>query len=245
MFASRIKSTHLSKITRFTTILLALTLISGCATTGNKSTRSSLDTLHTTSNVLLMPVDVELSVLTAGGELEPRADWTESAKNYMNQAFIDLQRSRNSRLISYQTPEDEDPLNTQLAEIERLHGVVGQSILLHEYIQGYKLPSKEEFNWTLGPKVQALKEENENADYALFVFVRDSYSSSGRVAMQIAAAILGVSLQGGIQVGFASLVDLNSGEIVWFNRMFSGTGDLRTQESATETVAYLLKGLPE
>ena len=210
MFAFRMKGIHLAKFTHFATILFALTLLSGCATTGNKSTRSSLDSLHTTSNVLLMPVDVELSVLTAGGELEPRADWTESAKDYMNNAFIEHQRTRNSRLISYHSPDDADPLSGQLAEIERLHGVVGQSILLHEFIQGYKLPSKEEFNWTLGPKVQALKETNENADYALFVFVRDSYSSSGRVAMQIAAAILGVSLQGGLQVGFASLVDLIS-----------------------------------
>jgi len=74
--------------------------------------------------------------------------------------------------------------------------------------------------------------------------VRDSYVSAGRAAVIGAAAIFGVGIPGGRQVGFASLVDLRTGNIVWFNRLISGTGDLRTEAPAQSTVDNLIKGLP-
>ena len=52
-------------------------------------------------------------------------------------------------------------------------------------------------------------------------------------------------MQGGEQHGFASLVDLRSGDIVWFNRLLSVVGDLRTEEPAAKTVSQLLEGLPQ
>jgi hypothetical protein len=45
-------------------------------------------------------------------------------------------------------------------------------------------------------------------------------------------------------MAFASVVDLNTGDIVWFNRLISTTGDLRNQKEANKSVANLLKGLP-
>jgi hypothetical protein len=60
----------------------------------------------------------------------------------------------------------------------------------------------------------------------------------------VAAAILGVGLQGGSQVGFASLVDLRSGDVVWFNQIYRPTGDMRTAEPAAETVKILHAGFP-
>ena len=97
----------------------------------------------------------------------------------------------------------------------------------------------------MGPKVRVLRKKH-NADYALFVYIRDSYTSGGlAVAIFLAAAIFGVGLQGGTQVGFASLVDLDSGDIVWFNRLFRGTGDLRERIPAEETVSILLTNFPK
>ncbi|TDI64474.1 MAG: hypothetical protein E2O90_09770 [Alphaproteobacteria bacterium] len=109
----------------------------------------------------------------------------------------------------------------------------------------FRLPTKKDkFAWTMGPGTAYLKQKY-GADYALFVFVRDSYSSSGRVAAIIFAALLGVQIQGGVQLGFSSLVDLNTGEVVWFNRLFRGTGDLRTPAGANETVGVLLSNFPQ
>jgi hypothetical protein len=82
------------------------------------------------------------------------------------------------------------------------------------------------------------------ADYALFVYLRDSYSSEGRKAMMIGLALLGIGVSGGTQVGFASLVDLRTGDIVWFNRLISTVGDLRTLAPAHDAVEELLSGQP-
>lgn len=82
------------------------------------------------------------------------------------------------------------------------------------------------------------------ADYALFVWVRDSYASAERKAAMIAMALLGVGISGGAQVGYASLVDLRDGRVVWFNDLRRGHGDLREMESAIETAEALLKGFP-
>ena len=63
-------------------------------------------------------------------------------------------------------------------------------------------------------------------------------------AQILAAAILGVGIQGGQQVGFISLVDLETGNILWFNRLISGGGDLRTLEPAFNATDNLLEDIP-
>jgi hypothetical protein len=75
--------------------------------------------------------------------------------------------------------------------------------------------------------------------------VRDSYASGERVAAMVVGALLGVGLSGGAQVGYASLVDLANGQIVWFNRLSRASGDLRDPERARESAEALLAGFPE
>jgi len=189
-----------------------------------------------------MPIDVELSILTASGLMEPQAEWTQSANQFISESLKNELSKRRTNLVPYnRANSNSDPT---LAQIERLHEAVGFAAMAHHVGQA-KLPSKHgRFDWTLGDDVRELKKAT-GADYAMFVFIRDSYSSAGRVALQVGAALLGVGVHGGYQVGFASMVDLETGEIAWFNFLSSGAGDLRKQEAADKTVTALLKGLPE
>ncbi len=57
-------------------------------------------------------------------------------------------------------------------------------------------------------------------------------------------ALLGVPIQGGQQVGFASLVDLRTGDIVWFSKLHGSSGDLREKETAKPVVESLLTDIP-
>jgi hypothetical protein len=86
--------------------------------------------------------------------------------------------------------------------------------------------------------------EKSGARYALFVWMRDSYASAERKAAMVAFAILGVGISGGAQVGYASLVDLSDGRVVWYNRLARGSGDLREAESAKESIGALLADFP-
>lgn len=229
-------------------LLTALTLTvlaGGCAQTRSAGPEVSLKPHDGQRAVLLMPADVELSLLTTGGLLEPHAAWTEQGRQNVIAALGAEMAERGIAVVSY----GDDSLGTyQIApgdtQLVKLHEAVGGAILLHKYAAGFELPTKKSrFDWTLGEGARELRERH-GADYALFVYAEDSFSSDGRVALKIALALLGAHVQGGRQVAFASLVDLDSGAVVWFNTLFSEYGDLRDPNGARETVDALLRSSP-
>ena len=107
------------------------------------------------------------------------------------------------------------------------------------------MPTKgETLDWTLGPLARQMREKT-GARFALFFYISDSYAGPGRVALIMTMGLLfGVPVEGGTQAGFASLVDLETGDVVWFNRLERKTGDLRTPEAAAGTIDVLLQEFP-
>lgn len=190
--------------------------------------------------VVVMPVDVELFSMSAGGVLEPRADWTESARTHMTAALGDRVKA-----LGLPVKQGSVDLADEFAEQVGLHAAVAASISLHHAVGGvWALPTKAEgLNWTFGDAMQGLGSQS-GARYGLFVWVRDSYASAERKAAMVLLAFAGIGLTGGAQVGYASLVDLQTGQVVWFNRLARGSGDLREDEPARETIESLLTGLP-
>jgi hypothetical protein len=229
---------------RFLVAALVVATVAGCVTKAN----SQIDALKRPAGqprIVLMPVDVELSELTAGGLHEPRADWTDSAKRNLAAAFQTEKTALGLDLVEFDDSALPQERRDALNQVSKLHGAIGATIELHQYVDAAQLPTKRgRMDWTIGKSVQELRAV-QDADYAMFVFVRDSYTSAGRAAVMVAAAVLGVGIQGGAQVGFVSLVDLETGDIVWFNRLLRGSGDLRTPEPARETARTLLAGLPK
>jgi len=220
-------------------LFLSLLLHNAPAMAQSKNLAPGFTHLAEPTKVVIMPADVELFSMSAGGVQEPRADWTEQAQKHLQQALMH-QRTNLARQVSPLASELHDPM----AELNGLHGAVAQSIFFH-HIQGIsKLPTKNgELRWTLGEAVKGLREQTQ-ADYALFVWIRDSYASAERKLAMVAMAFLGVGLTGGAQVGYASLVNLHDGQVVWFNGLVRGSGDLREAKSAEETVQVLLKNFP-
>ncbi len=221
-------------------VVAVVAALAGCATPPQRQAQELRREAGRTPTVVVMPLDVELAQLTAGGLQEPHAEWTEAALKHMRAALEREAASYRVRLVEFQ-PERGAPADRDTSlELVRLHRAVGGAVLIHQYIPVLALPSKDgKFDWALGPAVASIARTHE-ADYALFVFVRDSYATAGRVAVMVVGALLGVGVQGGTQVGFASLVDLKTGEIVWFNRLLRPQGDLRTPEHAAETVRALV-----
>jgi len=194
-----------------------------------------------------MPIDVELGLLNAGGIVEPNAAWTDQARSFITEAVRRQLQEQDAELVVPTDKVTDLPVDDTRLQLVKLHEAVGRSILVHQYQNAsvWALPTKKDgFDWTLGADVKALR-QHYDSDYALFVFMRDSYTSPGRVAVIVAMAVLGVGVYGGYQVGFASLVDLNSGDVVWFNRLVRGEGDLRKAKESEETVGVLLAGFPK
>jgi hypothetical protein len=191
------------------------------------------------ARVVVMPADIELFEISSGGVTEPRADWTELAERHVKAGLT----ARKAKLGA-QVTEFSDSGDETVAAVLRLHRAVSEAVVVHHF-GSLKLPTKEgRLDWSLGPDAAPLRERT-GADYALFTWIRDAYASDARKAAMLVGALFGVPLLGGRQLAYASLVDLRSGQLVWFNRMRRMSGDLRESEAAQETLDALLAGFPD
>lgn len=198
--------------------------------------------------LVVMQPDVTAGQLTAGGVFEPREDWTNQARGSV---VLALQQQLSSRGASTKVAASAGETGWDTAATEdliALHRAVGIALQAH-YRGPAPLPSKNgQLDWTLGQQAVAFGAAT-HYDYALFVRAQDSFSSGGRVALQVAGllgCLAGVCVMpmGGAQIAFASLVDLKTGKVVWFNRLISFSGDMRTPAGAGDAVARLLGTLP-
>jgi hypothetical protein len=206
--------------------------------------------------LLVMRPDVTDGSVTTGGITEPRADWTETARTNLIQALKAQQATRGGNVFVLERRDglaDRGVDADTVAELERLHYAVGSSIALHRYA-GANLPTKrgKGLDWTLGEDAVALGRKT-GFDYALFLHAEDSFASTGRVALQVlgiagcAVGFCAPNIGGGGQFAYASLVDLRTGEVAWFNVLQTGTqiaginmGDVRKPEGAAQMVERLL-----
>ena len=188
-----------------------------------------------------MPIDIEICELTLAGMCEPSASWTQNSRENIITSFEEILNKRNAILKKYNMNEQQ---NDEIIQVIKLHTQIGQEIINNEYGPN-KLPTKKEFNWTLGKKVKLLKEKYKS-DYAIFIFFRDQYSSTERIIYNIVTAVLfpGIIPIGGSQIAFASLVNLNNGEVTWFNGYYRSFGDVRDLENARDTVNKLFEEFP-
>ncbi len=210
--------------------------------------------LKVDGSIVLVEPDIELSLITAGGLQEPRKEWTEAARRLFPAQIHSQLAGRDVELKQdYDIPDELDP-TSQLGQILRLNQTVSISIFQYS-MPGNVLATKKDqhgkarLDWSLGPGVATLREQT-GADYALFTYVRDSYTSGGRAALRVFGLLLGAAMGGvldiggGSQVGVATLVDLRTGQVVWYNLLAKQSGDLRDEAGARKTVQQLLLKLP-
>jgi hypothetical protein len=198
-------------------------------------------------DLVVMRPNVQVGIINTGGLVEQRADWTETARGLILAELKRQQAARGGRTLILERREDAPGVPPEkLADLERLFGAVGNSIVLHRYLR-YELPTKRRqgLDWTLGEDAVAFGRAT-GMDYALFLHAQDAYASESRIAVQIlgiAGCLIGFcapQIGGGSQQAYASLVDLRTGDVVWFNFLQSQLGDIRTQKGAEEMVQRLL-----
>jgi hypothetical protein len=236
---------------------LALALALGVTASGCVQSRQYADVQFTPPQgdyrLLVMRPDVAVNSLTTGGMSQPRADWTEQARGNIIEALrAEEARHGGKTLVLARRNELPNVSSDEIADLERLHYAVGNSIALHKY-SGYALPTKrgKGLEYTLGEDAVSLGRRT-GYDYALFLYAEDNIASTGRTALQVlgvAGCFIGFCAPSGgsNQFAYASLVDLRTGEVVWFNVLQTGSqlpgisfGDIRTQQGAAQMVERLL-----
>lgn len=190
------------------------------------------------SKILVVQPDVELSTLTMAGLLEPRADWSQQGRDNLAREVAEVIQGSQHQV---KVLDPSTALEGRPGQLLRLNEAVISSIGL-----GATLPTKKDnFDWTIGEGAKVLA-ETYDADYALFTYGRGSYSSGGRKAAWLVMAAAGVSLPMGSQTAYASLVDLKTGQVVWYNVAVptNGAGDMRSEAGAESLTTSLLKNIP-
>ena len=232
-----------SRHKRTACLVLVAWFLGGCVATQNVQQIDRLESVKENPRVLLMPPDIRYYLITAGGIPEAHAEWTEAARQNFSVAVQDYAESIGTDLVVM----DDSDMSPAEVSYSELHNAVGLTVLTNHF--GYlKLPTKkvgteQTFDWSLGPGVAEFADEYD-ADYGLFVFYRDEQASGGRVAFAVLAAAAGAAVSTGGEYGFASLVDLRSGDVVWFNVVGAGSGELRDPVGAHAAVDTLFKDIP-
>jgi hypothetical protein len=245
--AESFKGTSGVRIQHLTALAAATILLSACATT-QKQVSQEFKPAPGPYKILLMKPDIEVGLLTAGGLVEPNKDWTDKARTGVFAALEKNNAGRGGAMLRFTEIESTDEQKQLNNDLENLHRAVAQSIARHKYGLENLPTKKDKFDWTLGTPAQQLGTQS-TADYALFLYGRDSFSSGGRMAVQM-MGMLGcavgacIVVGGGQQFGYASLVELKSGNVVWFNILGKASGDMRTPEGAQAMVDSLLKTMP-
>ncbi|MEO8455843.1 MAG: hypothetical protein ABI454_11855 [Sphingomicrobium sp.] len=237
---------------------LAIALAASVSTTACVQTKQYADLQFTPPQgdykLLVLRPDVTVGSLTTGGMVEPRADWTDQARASIVAALRAQQASRGGQVTIVEHRNEVAGVTAQeLADVERLNAAVDDSIVVHKYLGDY-LPTKrgKGLDWTLGQDAVHLGQKS-GYDYALFLHAEDEVASGGRIALGVlglAGCFVGFcapNVGGQQQLDYASLVDLKTGEVVWFNVVLAGSqvpgikfGDLRTPQGATQMVERLL-----
>jgi len=197
-----------------------------------------------TTRIVLFRPSITAGAQSTGGMFEPNADWTAQARENVTAALAVAQKKLGNEVVD--APELFGDDAAKLAEYQSLFSVVANSVITYKFFPGNRLPIKKRkdvFDWTLGPGVAEVA-KGCSCDYALFIFTEDQFGSTGRKVLQIFAAMASVSVKSGVHQGFAGLVDLRTGDLVWLNADLQMGGDVRTADGAQKRVGQLLEDFP-
>lgn len=198
--------------------------------------------------ILVFRPTVRVGAQSTGGLFEPNADWTDEARKNIEVALTKQQAALGNKVVV--APIAYDGEAQLVEEYSALFAAVSKSVIAYQFFVGNRLLTKKRdnkaniFDWSLGSGVASLPGAKD-ADYALFIYNKDAYGSTGRKLLQ-AVALLGpgLAVKSGEHAGYAGLVDLKTGDLLWLNADGAMGGDVRTLEGAEKRVGQLLEEFP-
>lgn len=207
----------------------------------NPALAQNLDTRP--RKVVLLPPQVFVFELTAGGVPTRMADWETTARDNLTTAAARL--ARESGLFEVvPTPalaqRELDRLDAHIGLYDR----VAHSVFVYgRGEQAAWAHKKNEFDYTVGPGLAFLREQT-GADAALIVLGSDFISSGGRKAAFIAGLALGIVMPLGQAFMTAGVVDLKTGDVLWMSFDGSSSMDSRTPSDVDDLMRALYQTWP-
>jgi len=206
--------------------------------------------------ILVVGPDIQLSARTAAGDAMTRPDWSQTAQGNIR-ACLENRMRRANRAFQFETTNA--LLQGRSGQVLRLHAVVADAAL---NAQRQHRPPNAAQRWTIGQGARDLAADH-HAQYALILAGDGVYASTSHDVLTLAsnlrtaaAAATGNALAaaalgfhalrprvGGPRI-LASLVDLQSGDIIWIRQIDNGPDDPRTPEGARRLIRALFRNSP-
>ena len=191
--------------------------------------------------ILVFRPEIKVGEQTTAGLFQNNAEWHATATRELSAALIKAGGKRGIEMILH---DEADASSAVLTEHRALFRLVVGTIIRHKLFGKDPLPSKQNrFDWSLGSGVAQI-DPAARADYGLFLLSHDVFESAGRRTARLVASLMGNDGAAGAHFGYAALVDMKSGDIVWLGVDLKASGDVRTAEGAAQRVEQLLKGFP-
>jgi hypothetical protein len=194
--------------------------------------------------ILLLPPQMFVAELSAGGVIERQDDWTKTANENLLAAAETLFKE-GSQFEAVRLPKlneaDDEIVESHIGLYDR----VAQAIFIYGRGQdsGWQ-QKKTEWDYTLGKGLAFLREKT-GADSALIFTGADIISTEGRKAAFAVGLLLGVAIPIGQSFVSAGLADLNTGEIRWLSYDQSMSLDTRDPAAVQELVRDFFKTYPQ
>lgn len=223
---------------------LLISLLAGCAS--GRTYTATHDTPLAPRKILLLPPEVRMQEVTAGGIAETVEAWGKKANENLIAALKEhVQAKQMFEMVEMPalSPEEQEILDQHTAMYEVVANNAYQFGMLRD--DSWTERAKE-LNYTVGPGLKFLADET-GADAALFVVGLDSVSTMGRRVLFVVTTIMfGLPV---IPPGFsylaAGLIDLRSGKLLWQSYDYGiGRLDLREPKDVQSLTASVLETYP-
>jgi len=233
-------------------LFLAISLLlAGCATAPTSNVHYTIRQepgSRPLQQVVLLPVDVDVYELSAGGVKEEVPEWSSTAETNIRNALLVSKAAGGKCCVTRPVDTASLALDERaiLEEHLALFNAVAISAMWATQSSNTAWHFKaEHFDYTLGDGLAFLKEKY-GLDAGLVITGEDVVSSSGRKTTAMLGAIFGVAIPLGHSILMGGLVDFSTGDLLWLNYVVSAAGqaDLRDPASCLELAKTLMKEYP-
>ena len=228
--------------------MAALSLLLGACVNHNPAAvmhqRMNAEQATFPTKLVLLPLDVSVSQVTASGNVDEDPVWCEQARKSLSQAVQRELAARPSFVINPLPKLNETEqarLDEHLALFDLVAGNAITAVNNQSPAWNYK---RQKFDYSIGPGLADFREKA-GADVALIIIANDFISTGGRKAMSVAATMLGVAPAMGYAGIYAGIVDLQTGDILWLDYFVSyAEKSLLKEADVDEMVKALFQDLP-
>jgi hypothetical protein len=195
----------------------------GCAGAPYRRSPNFDAALPRIKTIAVLPPDVKVYQLSAGGISEEMDEWSQKAKASIVESLKQRLGSNYHLELKFIT-EDWMKANQKVLwrQQKAMYEAVAISAMTHTYSATEKFPDKvKNFDYTMGSDVTALAQAT-GADGLLFINGSDTQETAGHVALSfLKAAVLGYYE---LHPSFfsLSLVDGKTGDLLWMNIVAGG-----------------------